>query len=140
LYGKQKRSPITPAAVAIMAVHALVLWMLCGAIVMIGRQIWSMETTLIVHAIGAPVIAVLVSLIYFAYFNYTTPLQTAAIFMLSAIFLDAIIVASFVEKSFEMFASPIGTWIPFGLIFLATYLTGSLMARRTARRPAIQGR
>ncbi len=134
---QQSRPAITPAAVAIIAAHALVLWILCGAIMMIGREIWSLETTLIVHAAGAPVLAVMVSLIYFTYFNYTSPLQTAAIFMLSAISLDAIIVASFIERSFEMFTSPIGTWIPFGLIFLATYLTGSLMMRRTAGRPAI---
>ncbi len=134
---QQSRPAITPAAIAIIAAHALVLWILCGAIMMIGREIWSLETTLIVHAAGAPVLAVMVSLVYFTYFNYTSPLQTATIFMLSAISLDAIIVASFIERSFEMFTSPIGTWIPFGLIFLATYLTGSLMMRRTAGRPAI---
>lgn len=134
---EQTRPAITPAAVAIIAVHAVVLWILCGAIVMIGRQIWSMETTLIVHAIGAPVIAAAISLIYFNFFNYTSPLQTAAIFMLSAISLDAIIVASIIEKSFEMFTSPIGTWIPFALIFLATYLTGSLIMRRRARQLAV---
>jgi hypothetical protein len=134
---EQARRPITPKAVAIIAAHAVVLWMLCGAIVMVGRQLWTMETTLIVHAVGAPIIAVVISLIYFTYFAYTTPLQTATIFMLSAISLDAIIVATFVEKSFEMFTSPIGTWIPFALIFLATYATGNLMMTRAAGRPAI---
>ena len=97
---------------------------------MIGRQIWTMETTLIVYAIGSAIIAVALSLIYFTYFAYTTPLQTATIFTLSAILLDVIIVATFIEKSYEMFASPIGTWIPFALMFLATYLTGSLIAKR----------
>jgi len=134
---QQARPAITPGAVAIIAAHAVVLWILCGAIVMIGRQIWSMDTTLIVHAIGAPVIAAALSLVYFTYFNYTSPLPTAAIFILSAISLDALIVASFIEKSFEMFTSPIGTWIPFGLIFLATYLTGSLMTGRAARKLAL---
>lgn len=134
---EQTRPTVTPAAVAIIAVHGVVLWALCGAIVMIGRQLWTMETTLIVHAIGAPILAVLVSLVYFTYFNYTSPLQTATIFTLSAISLDVIIVATFIEKSFDMFRSPIGTWIPFALMFLATYLTGSLIARRRARQLAI---
>lgn len=134
---KQMRPAITPGAVAIIAAHALVLWILCGAIVMIGRQIWTMETTLIVHAIGAPIIAAVLSLIYFTYFNYTSPLQTATIFTLSAISLDVIIVASIIERSFEMFTSPIGTWIPFALIFLATYLTGILITRRKANQLAI---
>ena len=84
------RRPITAGAVAIIAVHAIVLWILCGAIVMVGRQIWTMETTLIDHAIGSPVIAVVLSLIYFTYFAYTTPLQTATIFTLSAILLDVV--------------------------------------------------
>jgi len=131
------KRPITPAAIAIIAAHALVLWILCGAIVMIGRQVWTMETTLIVHAIGSPIIATVLSLIYFTYFDYTNPLQTATIFTLLAILLDVIIVASLIEKSFEMFTSLIGTWIPFALIFLATYLTGSQVAKRKARQMAI---
>ena len=70
-YG-QTRPHITPAAIAIIAAHALVAWVLCGAIVAVGQQIWTMETTLIVHAIGVPVVFLIVSLIYFTYFNYTT--------------------------------------------------------------------
>jgi hypothetical protein len=35
-----------------------------------------------------------------------------------------------------MFASPLGTWIPFNLIFTATYLTGmDLLAPPVASRP-----
>jgi hypothetical protein len=111
---------ITLKVVAILAVHAVVAWALCGAIVFVGRQLWTMETTLIIHAIGAPIIAAGVSISYFTYFNYTTPVQTAAIFVLSAISLDFIVVATLIEKSYEMFTSPIGTWIPFALMFAAT--------------------
>ena len=82
---EQERPRITLAAVAIIAVHALVAWVLCGAIVAVGQQFWTMETTLIVHAIGVPIVYLSVSLIYFTYFSYTTPLQTAAIFTLSRI-------------------------------------------------------
>ena len=35
----------------------------------------------------------------------------------------------------EMFTSVLGTWIPFGLIFMATWLTGASITRRAARRP-----
>jgi hypothetical protein len=38
--------------------------------------------------------------------------------------MDIIVVALLINKSFEMFKSIIGTWIPFILIFTATYLTG----------------
>ena len=134
---KQTMPRITPTAVAISAAHTLVAWALCGAIIAIGRQLWTMETTLIVHAIGVPIIFLIVSLIYFTYFNYTTPLQTATIFTLSAVFLDLIVVASIIEKSYEMFGSLIGTWIPFGLMFLTTYLIGSLITKRKASQIAI---
>jgi hypothetical protein len=30
-----------------------------------------------------------------------------------------------------MFASPLGTWIPFALIFAATYLTGVAVVRKS---------
>ena len=134
---EQTRPHITPAAVAIIAAHALVAWALCGAIIAIGRQLWTMETTLIVHAIGVPIVFIFVSLIYFTYFSYTTPLQTATIFTLSAILLDLVVVASIIEKSYEMFSSLIGTWIPFGLMFLTTYLMGTLIEKRKASRAVI---
>lgn len=127
---EQKNRTITPKAVAVILVHALVGWALCGSIVAIGREIWTMETTLNVHAIGAPIISGVISLIYFTYFNYTTPLQTAAIFVLTAIFMDLTVVATLIEKSYEMFSSLIGTWIPFALMFLSTYLVGSLIVKR----------
>jgi len=44
--------------------------------------------------------------------------------------LDASIIAPFAEKSFAMFASVLGTWIPFGLIFFATYLVELLSIER----------
>lgn len=132
----QTKSRITPTAIAIIAVHALVAWVFCGAIVIIGRQIWTIETTLIVHAIGVPIVFLFVSLIYFTYFSYTTPLQTATIFTLSAMLLDLIVVATIIERSYEMFGSLIGTWIPFGLMFLTTFLIGSLIMRRQVGQAA----
>ncbi len=38
--------------------------------------------------------------------------------------MDAGLVAPVFEKSYDMFRSLIGTWIPFILIFISTYLTG----------------
>ena len=56
--------------VAIILVHAFVGWALCGAIMFIGMEVMSMQTTLIAHAIGAPIIFGVVSWIYFSKFNY----------------------------------------------------------------------
>jgi hypothetical protein len=42
--------------------------------------------------------------------------------------MDVLVVALMIERSFEMFASPLGTWIPFALIFLSSWITGILAA------------
>ena len=84
----------------------------------------SIDNALIVHAIGAPIFFTIISLIYFKRFNYTTPLQTAIIFVSFVIVVDFFVVALLINRSLEMFASPLGTWIPFALIFTSTYLTG----------------
>ncbi len=100
----------------------------------IGMSVTDLQTTLIVHAIGAPIIFTLISLFYFTKFNFTSPLQTAITFFAKVILMDFFIVALIINRSFDMFLSPLGTWIPFGLIFLSTYLTGLLIERRS-RKP-----
>lgn len=116
---------------AIILIHAFIGWALCGATMGIGMAVTSIETTLIIHAIGAPIIFILLSLVYFRGFNYTTPLQTATIFIGFVIFMDVFVVALFINKSFEMFSSVLGTWIPFAFIFLSTYLTGLLIFQKS---------
>jgi hypothetical protein len=118
-------------------VHALVGWGLCGAIIGIGRNVTSMENTLVIHAIGAPLIFAALSLVYFKLFHYTTPLQTALIFVSFAILMDFFVIAIFVEKSFAMFGSLLGTWIPFASIFLATYLTGLAVSKYQSPKPSL---
>jgi hypothetical protein len=108
----------------ILGAHGLLGWALCGAIIGIGSAVTSMQTTLIVHAIGVPLIFAGLSLAYFHYFRFTTPVQTGLIFTGMAIFLDATVIALLVEKSYAMFASILGTWIPFAEIFLSTALVG----------------
>jgi hypothetical protein len=112
--------------VMIILAHGLVGWALCGAIIWIGMAVTSMQNTLIIHAIGAPIIFGAIASIYFRAFNYTTPLQTAIAFVSVVVFMDFFVVALLIEKSFEMFASLLGTWIPWALIFASTYLTGLL--------------
>ncbi len=111
-------------------IFAFIGWGLCGAIMGIGMQVTSIENTLIIHAIGAPVFFAMLSLVYFKKFNYTTALQTATIFLAFVIFMDFLIVALLVQKNLEMFESILGTWLPFALIFMSTYLTGSILRSR----------
>lgn len=113
---------------AVILAHGIVGWAFCGAIIGIGRQLFSMETTLLIHAIGAPVGFALLSLLYFRKFAFTSPIQTAILFLSIVVALDLFLVAPVFEKSFAMFASVLGTWIPFALIFAATLITGLITA------------
>lgn len=99
-------------------------WALCGSIMGIGMSITTMETTLIIHLLGAPVIFGLISLWYFRRFNYTSPFQTALIFLSIVVIMDGGLVAPIIVGSYEMFTSPIGTWFPFLLIFVSTFTVG----------------
>jgi hypothetical protein len=83
-----------------------------------------MQTTLVMHAIGTPLGFILISLLYFKKFAFTSQLQTAFIFLAVVIVMDVFVVAMLIEKSFAMFASPLGTWLPLALIFSSTYMTG----------------
>jgi hypothetical protein len=121
-----------PKKIIIVLIHAFIVWALCGATIGIGRSVMSMELTLIIHAIGAPIFATLVSLVYYKKFNYTNPLQTALIFTLFIVVVDAGLVAPVFEKSYDMFKSVLGTWIPFSLIFLSTFITGLMINRKEA--------
>ena len=104
-------------------------WALCGAIMFIGMAVTDIKTTLIVHVIGAPIIFSLISWFYFKRLNYTSPIQTALLFIGIVIFMDFFLVALIINKNLEMFLSPLGTWIPFTLIFLPTYLTGVFIVK-----------
>ncbi len=121
---KKSDENMTSKKIFTILIHAFIGWAICAAIMGIGMQLFSMKTTLIIHAIGGPFGFLILSLIYFKKYNYTTPLSTAIIFIGFIIFMDFFLVALLIEKSVDMFKNPLGTWIPFVLIFLTTYLTG----------------
>jgi len=114
----------------ILLFHAFIIWALCGMTISIGRSITTIEMTLLIHLIAAPVITMLVSIVYFKKYNFTPPMITATIFLTFVVIMDAGIVAPFFEKSYAMFQSLIGTWIPFVLIFISAYFTGIIINRK----------
>jgi hypothetical protein len=114
----------------------LVGWALCGAIMFVGMATIDMQTTLILHAIGASIIFGALSWIYHTRFRYTSPIQTGVLFLSIVMLTDLILVGLVINKSLDMFASPLGTWIPFGLIFLSTYLTGRVLQTQGDRLAA----
>ena len=115
---------MSTSRILIILIHAFIGWTLCAATIGVGMAVTSVNNALIIHAIAAPIFFAIVSLVYFRKFNFTTPLQTAAIFIAFVIAMDFFVVAMLINRSFEMFASLLGTWIPFALIFASTYLTG----------------
>jgi hypothetical protein len=119
--------------VAIVMAHAVIGWALCFATIGIGMRITTVQAALIVHAIGAPIYFCAISFFYHRRFAFTTPLQTAFAFTGVVVFLDFFLVALVILRSLDMFASPLGTWIPFALIFASTWVTGLVMKRRPGR-------
>lgn len=115
--------------IIIVLLHAFIGWMLCAATMGIGMATLTLETTLIVHASGAPIYFTVISLIYFRKYNFTAPLQTAIIFVSFVIVVDFFVVALLINRSLEMFTSLLGTWLPFALIFTSTYITGIIVRR-----------
>jgi len=51
---------------------------------------------------------------------------------------DFFVFALLVNHSLDMFASLLGTWIPFVLIFVSTYLTGLMVTNNQYRKIAFQ--
>ena len=103
---------------------ALVLWGAYGAIIAIGRRLWSLDTTLRVHLIAAAIIAFLVAAAHKELVPEFDPLLRAAAITIIVMFLDTAVVAPLFERSCAMFRSVIGTWLPFVAIFAAAWAAG----------------
>lgn len=103
---------------------AFIGWAFCAAIMGIGPTITSMQNTLIVHAIAGPLGFGLLAFIYHKKFGHVAPLPLALLFVSFVILVDFFLVAMFILKNFAMFTSFLGTWLPFTLIFMVSYLVG----------------
>ena len=106
---------------------ALVLWVLCGAVVAVGRRVWTLDTTLRVHLVVAPVIAFIVSAAHKLLAPEFNPTLRASVITALVVVLDLVIVAPIFERSYAMFRSVIGAWLPFAAIFLASLAAGLLV-------------
>ena len=113
----------------VILIHSFIGWAFCAAIMGIGPQLTNMETTLMVHLILGPVGFGLLSAFYHKKFGYTRPIVTATIFLLFIAGMDFFLVGLIILKSFEMFTSVIGIWLPFGLIYLFSFGGGVLVKR-----------
>lgn len=111
-------------------IYAFVGWIFCAVTMGIGISVTTIENTLYIHAILAPIFFSAISVIYFRRHNHLSPVITASIFVVFVILIDFFIVALLINRSLEMFSSFLGTWIPFTFIFISTYLTGIVLAHK----------
>lgn len=100
---------------------SVVLWGLCGAVIAVGRRIWSLKTTLYVHLIAAPAFAYALSVLHRLAAPEFDSLLRAVVMTSIVMALDVFVVAPWFERSYAMFRSLIGTWLPFAAIFLASW-------------------
>jgi hypothetical protein len=113
----------------ILLIHSLVGWAFCAAIMGVGPQLISMRATLILHLILGPIGFGLLSIFYHKRFGYTSPMVTAAVFLIFVAAMDFFLVGWIILGNLEMFTSVIGIWLPFTFIFLLS-LGGGLLVRR----------
>jgi hypothetical protein len=112
--------------------HATAGWVVCGATIAIARQLGSMGTALLIHAVVAPLAFALLTWHYFRQYPDSTPAPMAMAMFLAVAGLDALVVAPLIEHSYAMFSSVPGTWIPFVSILAASYLAGWLHKKQSA--------
>jgi menaquinone-dependent protoporphyrinogen oxidase len=122
--------------------HGVVGWALCAATTSLLLRSAGLTAALIVHAVAAPAIFVALARRYFRARGARDPLPTAVAWTAIVALLDAVVVAGAALHGPKAFGSVSGTWLPFALIFFATWATGGLMAtlpwpveRKDDRRP-----
>jgi hypothetical protein len=110
--------------IVVLFCFSLIGWALCGGVIALGRNVATMDITLIMHAVAVPIIFSILSWLYHKKYNYTSSVITGLVFLCFALIMDYFVVAMLIEKSYDMFKSVLGVWIPFALIFLSTLFVG----------------
>jgi menaquinone-dependent protoporphyrinogen oxidase len=108
-------------------------WAACAAIMGLLLRTTGLTTALAVHAVAAPAVFAFLAVRYFRARGARDPFPTAVAWTMLVAALDLIVVAAAIERSIAMFASIAGTWLPFVLIFLSTWATGSVLAMMPER-------
>jgi hypothetical protein len=104
--------------------HGVVGWALCAAAVAVLLKLVSLTAALVIHAIVAPLFFTVVAWHYFRVRGTREASSTAVVWTAIVALIDLIVVAGVARQGFEMFKSLAGTWLPLGLIFTATWITG----------------
>ncbi|MGF1466417.1 MAG: flavodoxin domain-containing protein [Sandaracinaceae bacterium] len=116
--------------------HGVAGWAACAALMGALMSTATLGVALTLHAVAAPLVFVGVGWHYFRARGARAPLPTAVAFVAIVAGLDLAVVAGLVQGSLAMFTSVAGTWLPFALILLATWVTGEVVAYLPARADA----
>jgi hypothetical protein len=125
--------PVTKKII-IFLLHALTGWALCAAVMGIGMLLLPLQNALLVHLFAAPMIFALVSVSFYKKEPSSEPILVAAGFTAFVTAMDFILVAWIIQKSFAMFGSFMGTWMPFAMIFISSWMTGRAMKKSGSYR------
>lgn len=133
--GAQPGVPHEPAARSVprLVAFAVVGWALCAATMALFVPLAGVGVALVIHGIAAPVFFTVLAWRYFRVPGARDPLPTATTWIAIVVLLDLVVVAGLVERSFDMFGSVGGTWLPFALIFLVTWAVGNLASAMPAK-------
>jgi menaquinone-dependent protoporphyrinogen oxidase len=115
--------------------HGVAGWAVCAVLMAGLMQVAGIGPAIAIHAVAAPLIFVGIAVHYFRARGARDPFPTALAFTTIVVLLDGGIVAGLVLRSLDMFTSVWGTWLPFALIFLATWTTGMMQSMMPATKP-----
>jgi len=108
----------------------------CAAVLAGLLRVASIPAAVSIHAVLAPLIFMGLAIHYFRPRGARDPLPVALIWAATAGALDAIVFAGVTRVGLEVLASFTAIWLPFGLVFLATWLTGLVMSTLPWPKPS----
>jgi len=123
-----QRSGVAAGATVGVAVLA---WFACALTFAVTRALLGVGPAAAVHLAAAPVIGGMATWLLWRHPRHPGAAGTAITLAGTAALLDAIVVAPFLDRSFAMFGSALGTWLPLALISVGSAATGKLQ-RATA--------
>jgi menaquinone-dependent protoporphyrinogen oxidase len=103
--------------------HGALGWALCAATMAFLLAVSPLGVAL-VHAIVAPVVFAGIAWHYFRAPGAHDASGTALAFVATVALLDLVVIAGLLQRSFAMFGSLIGLWVPVGLIGVVTWAIG----------------
>ncbi len=112
---------------------------LSGAFMTASLRLVGLTPTLVLHAFLAPALFTFLAVRYFKARGARDPLPTAIAWTSIVIALD-LLLAGGIERSFEMFRSFAGAWLPYCSVFIVTWITGFVISTMPWPKPAEGGK